>query len=91
MYKNICFQVDSLIKSILKKVWDKKLKKENIMKKKKKVLYILLKDNDFRNINNLRVDCFSLCPILENNSDSRIIYPDPKKTFTKSPEHVSEK
>ena len=33
---------------------------------------------------------FSLCPILENNSDSRIIYPDPKKTFKKSLEHVSE-
>ena len=60
------------------------------MKIKKKVLYILLKDNDFRNIKNLRTDCFSLCPILENNSDSRIIYPDPKKTFKKSLEHVLE-
>ena len=60
------------------------------MKIKKKVLYILLKDNDFRNIKNLRADCFSLCPILENNSDSRIIYPDPKKTFKKSLENVLE-
>ena len=60
------------------------------MKKNKKLLYILLRENDLRNIDHLKVDCFSLCPILENNSDSRIIYPDPKKTFKKSLENVLE-
>ena len=58
------------------------------MKTKKNVLYIVLKENDFRNIRNLNVDCFSLCSILENKSDARIIYPDPKKTFKKSIEQV---
>ena len=60
------------------------------MKTKKKVLYILLKEDDFRNINNLKVDCFSFCSILENKSNARIIYPNPKKTFKKSQEQVLE-
>ena len=60
------------------------------MKKNKKLLYVLLRENDLRNIDNLKVDCFSLCSILENKSEARIIYPDPKKTFQKSPEQVLE-
>ena len=60
------------------------------MKKNKKLLYVLLRENDLRNIDHLKVDCFSLCSILENKSDTRIIYPDPKKTFQKSPEQVLE-
>jgi len=81
--------VKSLIRLILKK-FGKKFKKVNKVKTNKKVLYVLLKENDLRTINNLRVDCFSLFPILENKSDTRIIYPDPKKTFKNSPAQVLE-
>ena len=58
------------------------------MKKNKKLLYILLRENDLRNIDHLKVDCFSLCPILENKSGIKIIYPDPKKTFRNSPAQI---
>ena len=51
------------------------------MKKNKKGLYILLKEEDLRFVDDYKLDCFSLCPILEKKSTIRIIYPDPKKNF----------
>ena len=51
------------------------------MKKNKKEFYVLLKEDDIRFVDGYNVDCFSLCPILENKSGIKIIYPDPKKTF----------
>ena len=35
-----------------------------------------------------RLECFSLCPILKNKSNIRIIYPDPKKSFKNAPAQV---
>ena len=58
------------------------------MKKNKKEFYILLKEDDLRFVDSYRVNCFSLCPILENKSGMRIIYPDPKKTFENSPSQL---
>ena len=60
------------------------------MKLNKKLLYVLLKENDLLNINNLSVDCFSLCPILENKSHKSIIYPDPELTFKNASSQVLE-
>ena len=58
------------------------------MKKNKKGLYILLKEDDLRFLDDHRKDCFSLIPKLENKSDMRIIYPDPKNTFKDAPAQV---
>ena len=58
------------------------------MKENKKELYILLKEDDLRFLDGYRVDCFSLCPILENKFGIKIIYPDPKKTFENAPAQI---
>ena len=58
------------------------------MKKNKKGFYILLKEDDLRFVDGYKVDCFSLCPILENKSGIKIIYPDPKKTFENAPTQI---
>ena len=60
------------------------------MKSYKKVLYVLLKKSDLRNIDHLSVDCFSLIPILEKKYEKKIIYPDPKRTFNDAPAQVLE-
>ena len=58
------------------------------MKKNKKGLFILLKEDDLRFVDGNRLECFSLCPILKNKSNIRIIYPDPKKSFKNAPAQV---
>ena len=46
----------------------------------KDILYILTRENEIKKIRNNKNICFSLCPLVINNSELKIIYPNPLKT-----------
>ena len=46
----------------------------------KDILYVLTRENEINKIRNNKNICFSLCPLVVNNSDLKIIYPNPLKT-----------
>ena len=46
----------------------------------KDILYILTRENEINKIKNNKNICFSLCPMVINNSELKIIYPNPLKT-----------
>ncbi len=46
----------------------------------KDILYVLTRENEIKKITNKKNICFSLCPMVLNNSHIKIIYPNPLKT-----------
>ena len=46
----------------------------------KDILYVLTRENEINKIRNNKNICFSLCPLVVNNSELKIIYPNPLKT-----------
>ncbi len=46
----------------------------------KDILYVLTRENEIKKIRNNKNICFSLCPMLVNNSELKIIYPNPLNT-----------
>ena len=46
----------------------------------KEILYIITRENEIKKIRNNNNICFSLCPMIINNTELKIIYPNPLKT-----------
>ena len=46
----------------------------------KDILYVLTREKEIKKIRNNKNICFSLCPMVINNSELKIIYPNPLKT-----------
>ena len=56
----------------------------------KEILYILTRENEIKKIRNNNNICFSLCPMIINNTELKIIYPNPLKTSKLASEQLLE-
>ena len=54
------------------------------MNKKQEELYILIREDDQKNLKNTKYDCFSLVPILVKKKGINLIFPNPLKTYKNS-------
>ena len=58
------------------------------MNKKQDELYILIREDDQKNLKNTKYDCFSLVPILVKKKGINLIFPNPLKTYKNSKKHL---